>query len=771
MEESRKNIDELFKQGLGDYTEQPPAEVWAALDSRLTDTHTPKPSYKWLWYLIAAVVVGTLLFYIIKNAASEKATKHARVEDVAPSAAGNEPDNNNANTLDSEVSDTEAIANGGNKNALPEKEETKRNKINTGNIGAAEAGIEKARDNKDRDQDKDAPHAGGNIGNTNGEHANTGTVNSKKPANTSKATETSNNGNAAQSRNTDVNKKDRVDGGGTGNINNVNGATSASTNRSGQTEKKTNSKQASGNSKTTDNRTANNTQGQTPQKTSKQQGGETRNTDNTPEISATKSKPGKSEPNNQQRKQQSANDTNKGHGNNASNTVSNNSGINTLQAKTNNTTGAVRNKPTTGGETKKANSRTSGGKGSNDTGKSPTANNKNKQGGNDRTQPELRKEETSDNSIAKNENTTDSQTGSANSSVPRDNTGSGAGSKVPQETVTQGKKDIKYESAFVADKNREGGIKVSDYMDTENDGEQGGDVAGDIVQKEEKPQAKGGGGGGSTSAEEEKKEKQNRKGKFDFGAKMGYEAGFGSYNANKIVVTPYVQYSIARNISILLQPTVKYATINKTDIGDAQAYYRKGATRLDSNHIYIPSTDTFVVDSVIRRYYHSGTYDSISVKSAIAQKKYWEIELPVLLQYKLSKQLSFFFGGSVNFSKVVQIKDELIETNGFAWKDSTIYPAAPDPSPRPVVPTGESKVQYNGKPFNEYTGNLYPNATTNPVRVNLMFGVDYHVTDRLFFDLLLQQNVSNLNNIPNKSVRDIYKQSYIRVGIGYRFSK
>jgi hypothetical protein len=430
----------------------------------------------------------------------------------------------------------------------------------------------------------------------------------------------------------------------------------------------------------------------------------------------------------------------------------------------------VRNKPTTGGETKKANSRSSGGKGSNDTGKSSTANNKNKQGGNDRTQPELRKEETSDNSIAKNENTTDSQTGSANSSVPRDNTGSGAGSKVPQETVTQGKKDIKYESAFVADKNREGGIKVSDYMDTENDSEQGGDVAGDIVQKEEKPQAKGG-GGGSTSAEEEKKEKQNRKGKFDFGAKMGYEAGLGSYKANKIAVTPYVQYSIARNISILLQPTVKYATINKTDIGDAQAYYRKGATRLDSNHIYIPSTDTFVVDSVIRRYYHSGTYDSISVKSAIAQKKYWEIELPVLLQYKLSKQLSFFFGGSVNFSKVVQIKDELIETNGFAWKDSTIYPAAPDPSPRPVVPTGESKVQYNGKPFNEYTGNLYPNATTNPVRVNLMFGVDYHVTDRLFFDLLLQQNVSNLNNIPNKSVRDIYKQSYIRVGIGYRFSK
>jgi hypothetical protein len=770
MEESRKNIDELFKQGLGDYTEQPPAEVWAALDSRLTDTHTPKPSYKWLWYLIAAVVVGTLLFYIIKNAASEKATKHARVEDVVPPAAGNEPDNN-ANILNPGVS--EVIANGGNKNALPEKEETKRNKINTGTIGAAEAGIEKAPDNKDRDQDKGAPHAGGNIGSTNGEHTNTGTVNSKKSANTSKATGTSSNSNATKSRNKDVNKKDRVDGGGTGNSDNAEGATSANTNRSGQAEKKKNvdSKRESGNSKTTDSRTANNTQSKTSQKTSKRQGGETRNTDNTPETSATKSKPGKSALNNQQRKQQSANDTNKGYGNNASNTASNNSGVNTPQAKTNNNKGTVQNKSATGGETKKANSRTSAGKGSNDTDKSSTAKNKNKKAGNDRTQPELRKEETSDNSTAKNENTTDSQTASADSSVPWNNTGRRAGSKVPKEIVTQENKDIKYESAFVADKNREGGIKVSDYMDTENDGEQGSDMAGDIVQKEEKPQAKGGGGGGSTSAEEEKKEKQNRKGKFDFGAKLGYEAGFGSYNANKIVVTPYVQYSIARNISILLQPTVKYATINKTDIGDAQAYYRKGATRLDSNHIYIPSTDTFVVDSVIRRYYHSGTYDSISVKSAIAQKKYWEIELPVLLQYKLSKQLSFFFGGSVNFSKVVQIKDELIETNGFAWRDSTIYPAAPDPSPRPVVPTGESKVQYNGKPFNEYTGNLYLNATTNPVRVNLMFGVDYHVTDRLFFDLLLQQNVSNLNNIPNKSVRDIYKQSYIRVGIGYRFSK
>lgn len=770
MEESRKNIDELFKQGLGDYTEQPPAEVWAALDSRLKGTHTPKPSYKWLWYLIAAVVVGTLLFYVIKNAASEKATKHTRVEEIAPSAVGNEPDNN-ANTFNPEVSDTEAMANGGNKNALPENEETKRNRINTNNTGDVEERIEKATNNKD----KDAPHTGGNIGSINGEHANTGTGvgNSKKPANTGKATGANSNGNTAQNRNTDVNNKDRAGGDATGNSNNAKGATSANTNRSEQAEKKkdVNSERASGNSKTTDSRTANNTQSKASQKDNKQQGGKTRNTDNTPETVAANNKPGKSEPNNPQRKQQSAGDTIQELENNTNNTTSNNRGIKPTQAKTNSSTGEERNKPTTGGEMKNANSRTSDAtKGSNDVSKSSTANNnKNRKGENDRTQPDRSKEETPDNSTAKNENTTDSQTSSANSSVPRDNTGSTSGSKVPQGLATQAKEDIKYESAFVADKSREGGIKVSDYMDTEKDGRESIDAAADVVQKEEKPQAKG--GGGTSAQEEEKKEKQNRKGKFDFGAKMGYEAGFGSYKANKIVVTPYVQYSIARNISILLQPTVKYATINKTDIGDAQAYYRKGATRLDSNHIYIPSTDTFVVDSIIRRYYHSGTYDSISVKSAIGQKRYWEIELPVLLQYKLSKQLSFFFGGSVNFSKVVQIKDELLETNGFTWSDSTIYPAAPDPSPRPVVPTGEGKVQYNGKPFNEYTGNQYPNITTNPIRVNLMFGVNYHVTDRLFFDLLLQQNVSNLNNIPNKNVRDIYKQSYIRVGIGYRFSK
>ncbi|HEY1031852.1 MAG TPA: hypothetical protein VGD89_08775 [Flavipsychrobacter sp.] len=769
MEESRKNIDELFKQGLVDYTEQPPAEVWAALDSRLTGTHTPKPSYKWLWYLIAAVVVGTLLFYVIKNAASEKATKHTRVEEIAPSAVGNEPDNN-ANTFNPEVSDTEAMVNGGNKNALPEKEETKRNKINTNNTGDVEERIEKATNNKD----KDAPHTGGNIGSTNGEHANTGTGagNSKKPVNTGKATGANSNGNTAQNRNTDVNNKDRA-GGATGNSSDAKGATSANTNRDEQAEKEkdVNSERASGNSKTTDSRTANNnTQSRASQKTNKQQGGKTRNTDNIQETTAANNKPGKSKPNNPQRTQQSAGDTNQELENNTNNTASNDGSMKTLQAKTNNSTGEVRNKPTTGGGTKHANSRTSDAtKGSNDAGKSSTANNKNRKGENDRTQPDRSKEETPDNSTAKNENTTDSQTSSANSSVPRDNTGSTSGSKVPQGLVTQAKEDIKYESAFIADKNREGGIKVSDYMDTEKDGGKSIGATGDVVQKEEKPQAKG--GGGTSAQEEEKKEKQNRKGKFDFGAKMGYEAGFGSYKANKIVVTPYVQYSIARNISILLQPTVKYATINKTDIGDAQAYYRKGATRLDSNHIYIPSTDTFVVDSIIRRYYHSGTYDSISVKSAIGQKKYWEIELPVLLQYKLSKQLSFFFGGSVNFSKVVQIKDELSETNGFTWSDSTIYPAAPDPSPRPIVPTGEGKVQYNGKPFNEYTGNQYPNTATNPIRVNLMFGVNYHVTDRLFFDLLLQQNVSNLNNIPNKNVRDIYKQSYIRVGIGYRFSK
>jgi hypothetical protein len=60
MKKDDKNIDDLFKEGLGDYAETPPPAVWDALERRITGPTSPRFVYRGLGY-VALLLLGVSL--------------------------------------------------------------------------------------------------------------------------------------------------------------------------------------------------------------------------------------------------------------------------------------------------------------------------------------------------------------------------------------------------------------------------------------------------------------------------------------------------------------------------------------------------------------------------------------------------------------------------------------------------------------------------------------------------------------------------------------
>ncbi len=73
MEQKLENIDNLFREGLGSYTELPPPSVWDALEERLDkDKKRPGFFYRWSWFvlLLAFFGAGGAAFFAWKTAGS-----------------------------------------------------------------------------------------------------------------------------------------------------------------------------------------------------------------------------------------------------------------------------------------------------------------------------------------------------------------------------------------------------------------------------------------------------------------------------------------------------------------------------------------------------------------------------------------------------------------------------------------------------------------------------------------------------------------------------
>jgi hypothetical protein len=306
---------------------------------------------------------------------------------------------------------------------------------------------------------------------------------------------------------------------------------------------------------------------------------------------------------------------------------------------------------------------------------------------------------------------------------------------------------------------KEYGIKVSNYEMTD-----------DGTDEAESGSPASGGGGAGDGISKNGKQRGGKNSVVNAGLKIGYDRGFSSVTTSNLIGNAFLQWNISPKVALVLQPGIRYHAINKTQLFPQQSFHDITNASLDSAHVTSVDSSGSIPQTVIQRnFIYRNTYDSINLSYKLDPQRYVEIELPLLLQYKLAENLSVLLGGQLSFGKVIQIASSTSRIQGFSKMDTVSYAKVPVDDTTPINPPGLTDYfTYNTSSLESFDENKYKNPVTNPARFGLMLGFSYEVRKRLLIDLMARKNISNLNFIPNENVRKIYNQPYFRITIGYK---
>ena len=276
------------------------------------------------------------------------------------------------------------------------------------------------------------------------------------------------------------------------------------------------------------------------------------------------------------------------------------------------------------------------------------------------------------------------------------------------------------------------------------------------------------------------KKEQPKYAKFEAGIKTGYERGFDNTSAQKIVGSVYLQYNISPKLSIMVQPGVKESYLNSLRVGKQANYYQvpEGAKTMDGVRTGADSTTMLVIPNIgdlgllwVRNYYYAQRHDSI-VKSYKIGGRYTEYEMPLLMKYKLNKNLSVYAGVNMVMGKTLSIQETTTNYSIDIMKVVHTYGGYYSPAP-PPPPIGEV-FSYQGTPYSSYlaSGPLYSSKSTTQFRFGYMLGFSYEFADRWMVDGLLQQTPSTGNStIGGVNINQALGNAYMRMTLGYKLSK
>jgi hypothetical protein len=261
--------------------------------------------------------------------------------------------------------------------------------------------------------------------------------------------------------------------------------------------------------------------------------------------------------------------------------------------------------------------------------------------------------------------------------------------------------------------------------------------------------------------------------KWSYGLKTGYDLSMNKYSAGNALLGAYLQAHISKRMSVILQPTVKYTNMKRTTLDGTASYYDVKNSSVTALHIITPEgadAQGNPVYNIIRRYFYAQQYDSVVVTRTIRPKQYAEFELPLLLQYRLTKALSVKGGVSANFSRLVQAEREESRFKGMMRYDTAVFAKVNESSPAPAIPAIETRIKYNYSPYADYLAQQKADPVNN-LRFNYMLGINYALRNGLSFDLLMLSLLGNANYINDNDIKKIYKTPYIRIGVTYKLSK
>ncbi len=284
----------------------------------------------------------------------------------------------------------------------------------------------------------------------------------------------------------------------------------------------------------------------------------------------------------------------------------------------------------------------------------------------------------------------------------------------------------------------------------------------------------------ATAAKSAVKKPQPKYPKFELGIKSGYERGFDNASAQKIIGSLYLQYNFSPKLSIMVQPGVKQSYLNSLRVGKQSNYYQvpEGSKYMDGVRTGADSTTMLVIPNIgnqgllwVRNYYYAQRHDSI-VKSYKIGGSYTEYEMPLLMKYKLSKNLSVYGGVNMVMGKTLSIQEITTDYSIDILKVVHTYGGYYSPAPTP--PPISEVFSYSGTPYSSYlaSGPLYSSKSTTQFRFGYMVGFSYQLADRWLVDGLLQQTPSaGSSTIGGVNINQALSNAYLRMTLGYKLSK
>src|SRR5690606_28654576 len=137
----------------------------------------------------------------------------------------------------------------------------------------------------------------------------------------------------------------------------------------------------------------------------------------------------------------------------------------------------------------------------------------------------------------------------------------------------------------------------------------------------------------------------------------------------------------------------RYHSLNKTDLFPSQSFHEIKSASMDSAYVITPDS-TGANGFIQRNYFYQNSYDSLSANFSITPQRYVEIELPLLLQYKLADNFSLLLGGQLAFGKIIAIQSDVQRFNAGTRLDTVSFANvpydtanSPTSTPAPIMPS------------------------------------------------------------------------------------
>jgi hypothetical protein len=257
------------------------------------------------------------------------------------------------------------------------------------------------------------------------------------------------------------------------------------------------------------------------------------------------------------------------------------------------------------------------------------------------------------------------------------------------------------------------------------------------------------------------------KNRLEAGLKAGYESGLNSQAGKKAVISPYLQYKLSDKFSLMIQPAVKYAKLSTQKLTGTQSFYKANNDSSISIKSYpVPLGFGEVTNDSVELVTYSQSHDSL-VKSYVVGGHYFEMELPVLLHYSLTRKIGIYGGFTASYSRYVAITEQTYNSAPITVSTTTetvVAGGAANVVPNPV----NSEVTFPGRSLVYYKSPLYVSPNKGLFSMGYMLGLNYEYSNRWLLDVLMQQAAPKTAVIGGYNTNAPFSAPYFRITLGYK---